>query len=72
MGECPITAYVAVRAKIKDQEKRAVYVKATGATVADHGGKLTVRAPVLETLTAADDFDRFVLIDFRDTDSARA
>ena len=67
-----MTAYVAVHAKIKDPEKLAVYAKGAGATVAEHGGKFIVRAPILETLTGAGDFDRFVLIEFPDADSARA
>jgi uncharacterized protein (DUF1330 family) len=41
-------------------------------TVADHGGKFTVRATILDTLAGAGDFDRFVLIEFPEADSARA
>ena len=31
-----------------------------------------MRAPLLETLTGAGDFDRFVLVEFPNADSARA
>lgn len=66
-----MTAYVAVHAKIKDQEKLGVYAKAAGQTLAAHGGKFTTRAPILETLAGDARYDVFVLIEFPDADAAR-
>jgi len=66
-----MTAFVVVHAKIKDQEKLGVYAKAAGQTVTEHGGKFTTRAPILETLAGDAHYDRFVLIEFPDSNSAR-
>jgi uncharacterized protein (DUF1330 family) len=66
-----MTAYVVVHAKIKDPDKLAVYSSAAGETIAAHGGKFVVRAPVLETLIGEGDYNRFVLIEFADAAAAR-
>jgi len=64
-------AYVAVHAKVKNPEKLAEYSKAAGQTVADHGGTFTIRAPIDRILTGEADYNRFVLIEFPDLDTAR-
>ena len=46
--------------------------KAAGPTTAVHGGEFIMRAPIVETLTGPDGYDRFVLIKFPDIDAARA
>ena len=66
-----MVAYVVVQVKVKNSEKLADYAKAAGDTIAAHGGKFSVRAAVLETMTGKADFDRFVLIEFPDVDTAR-
>jgi uncharacterized protein (DUF1330 family) len=66
-----MTAYVVVHAKIRDQEKLAAYSDAAGETIAAHGGKFVIRAPVLETLTGEGNYNRFVLIEFPDAATAR-
>lgn len=66
-----MTAYVAVHAKVKDPEKLAVYAKAAGSTIADHGGKFAFRAPIAEFMTGQADYDRLVLIEFPDAETAR-
>ena len=66
-----MVAYVVVQAKVKNPEKLAEYAKAAGDTVAAHGGRISVCASVLETMTGEADFDRFILLEFPDADTAR-
>jgi uncharacterized protein (DUF1330 family) len=67
-----MAAYVVVHVKIKDPEKLSAYSMAAGPTTAVHGGEFIMRAPIVETLTGPDGYDRFVLIKFPDIDAARA
>ena len=66
-----MTAYVVVHAKVKNPEKLATYAKAAGDTIADHGGKFTVRATIVGFMTGDADYDRMVLIEFPDVDTVR-
>ena len=66
-----MVAYVVVHAKVKNPDKLAEYANAAGDTVAAHGGTISARAAILETLTGEADFDRFVLLEFPDADTAR-
>lgn len=66
-----MTAYVVVYAKIKDPEKLARYSKAASETIDAHGGAFSIRSSIQQVLTGMADYDRFVLIEFPDTASAR-
>ncbi len=67
-----MTTYVIAQATTKNADKLAAYGKAAGATIAEYGGEYVMRAPVLEVLCGNASFERFLLIKFRDADTARA
>ena len=67
-----MATYVIAQAKTKDAEKLASYGQAAGPTIAEHGGEMFMRAPVVEVLCGNTNFERFLMIKFQDVDTARA
>ena len=65
-------ACVIVQVKIKDAEKLSAYSRSAGPTVAAHGGQFTMRAAAVEDLTGRSSFERLVVIEFPDVETARA
>jgi len=66
-----MVAHVVVQAKVKNPGRLKEYARAAGETIVAHGGGFSVRASVLEDMAGKSDYDRFVLIEFPDADSAR-
>lgn len=67
-----MATYVIAQARTKDAEKLAAYGQAAGPTIAEHGGEMVMRAPVVEVLCGNTDFERFLMIKFENADTARA
>ncbi|MBT6095875.1 MAG: DUF1330 domain-containing protein [Rhodospirillaceae bacterium] len=66
-----MAAYVAIEVKLKNPEKLKAYSQAAGKTVTTHGGNFSIRAAFVEALAGNADYDRFVMIEFPDTEAAR-
>jgi len=64
-------AHVAVTIRVKDREKLSEYAAKAPDTVAKHGGKFMMRAPVAEVLSGNAHYNVFALIHFPDADTAR-
>jgi len=64
-------AHVAVTIRVKDRDKLSEYASKAPDTVAAHGGKFMMRAPVTEVLSGNAHYNVFALILFPDADTAR-
>ncbi len=67
-----MATYVIAQATTKNPEKLAAYGQAAGPTITAYGGEFFMRAPVLEVLCGDASFERFLMIKFRDAETARA
>ena len=67
-----MAAYIILNITITDPERYADYVKAAGATVAQHGGRYLVRGGKAEKLDGPTEPARVVVLEFDTFERARA
>lgn len=67
-----MSAYFVAHIKVTDMERYKQYTKLTPAAIEAHGGKFIVRGGEVETLEGPEETRRVVVLEFPDSDSARA